>query len=98
MLINNTRRWSRLLAKSMRVCDSTLPVDGDGTATVGAMRSVTVRLGSEQTKALLQDVPGVYRTHVNDVLLSALHRVLSRWTGHERLLINLEGHGREQVL
>ncbi|MGH3991453.1 MAG: condensation domain-containing protein, partial [Pseudonocardiaceae bacterium] len=48
--------------------------------------------------ALLQDVPGVYRTQINDVLLSALGRVLRGWTGRERVLLDLEGHGREELL
>ncbi|MCA1705483.1 MAG: condensation domain-containing protein, partial [Actinobacteria bacterium] len=72
--------------KAAQGCDPTLPADGDGASTVGSMRSVTVRLDLDETRALLQDVPGVYRTQVNDVLLSALYRVLSRWTGRERVL------------
>ncbi|MDQ4031719.1 MAG: amino acid adenylation domain-containing protein, partial [Actinomycetota bacterium] len=92
-LDNEIAYWTRA-AESY---DSQLPADGNGTATVGSMRSVTVRLEPEQTKALLQDVPGVYQTQVNDVLLSALYQVLSRWTGRERMTIDLEGHGREQV-
>jgi amino acid adenylation domain-containing protein/non-ribosomal peptide synthase protein (TIGR01720 family) len=86
--------WTRVA----QGCDSTLPADGDGASTVGSMRSVTVRLDPDETRALLQDVPGVYRTQVNDVLLSALYLVLSRWTGRERVLVDLEGHGREEIL
>ncbi|HSV65772.1 MAG TPA: amino acid adenylation domain-containing protein, partial [Mycobacteriales bacterium] len=84
-------------ARATRGGDPTLPVDGHGDNTVGSMRSVTVRLDQAETRALLQDVPGVYRTQVNDVLLSALGRVLSRWTGRERVLVDLEGHGREEL-
>ena len=54
-------------------------------------------LTAEETKALLQDVPPVYRTEINDVLLAALSQVLSRWTGSNTLLIGLEGHGREDI-
>ncbi len=61
------------------------------------MRSVTVRLDPERTRALLVEVPGVYRTQVNDVLLAALGRVLSEWTGCGRVVVDLEGHGREEV-
>ncbi|MCA1681692.1 MAG: condensation domain-containing protein, partial [Actinobacteria bacterium] len=78
-------------------CDPVLPVDGVGANTVASTGSVTVRLDLEETRALLQDVPGVYRTQVNDVLLSALGRVLGRWTGRERVLVDLEGHGREDL-
>ncbi|WP_277349876.1 condensation domain-containing protein, partial [Planosporangium thailandense] len=75
-----------------------LPRDGDGPNTVGVERSVSVRLDAAATRALLQDVPGVYRTRVNDVLLAALGRVLGAWTGRDRILVDLEGHGREEEL
>ncbi|HKR50810.1 MAG TPA: condensation domain-containing protein, partial [Pseudonocardiaceae bacterium] len=74
-----------------------LPVDKVGSNTVASMRSVTVRLDPEQTRALLADVPGVYRTQVNDVLLAALGRVLAGWTGRQRVVLDLEGHGREEL-
>ncbi|WP_367127293.1 amino acid adenylation domain-containing protein [Saccharothrix sp. HUAS TT1] len=74
-----------------------VPVDRHGPNTVGSQREVTVRLTAEETGALLRDVPGVYRTQVNDVLLTALGRVLSDWTGRSRVLVDLEGHGREEL-
>ncbi|PZS13434.1 MAG: non-ribosomal peptide synthetase, partial [Pseudonocardiales bacterium] len=74
-----------------------LPVDHPGVHTAGSTRRVTARLGRAQTDALLHRVPGVYRTQVNDVLLSALGRVLSVWTGRDRVLVALEGHGREEI-
>ncbi|MFD2473313.1 non-ribosomal peptide synthetase [Amycolatopsis silviterrae] len=73
-----------------------LPVDGRGEATVASMRSVTARLSAAETGALLRDVPKVYRTQVNDVLLTALGRVLRDWTGGTPV-IDLEGHGREEL-
>src|SRR6202030_929211 len=44
------------------------------------------------------EVPAVYRTQVNDVLISALGVTLARWTGRDRVLIAMEGHGREEVI
>ncbi|MCA1695975.1 MAG: condensation domain-containing protein, partial [Actinobacteria bacterium] len=67
-----------------RGCDPVLPADGVGVNTVSSTCSVTVALDPEETRALLQDVPGVYRTQVNDVLLAGLGRVLSGWTGRGR--------------
>jgi amino acid adenylation domain-containing protein/non-ribosomal peptide synthase protein (TIGR01720 family) len=75
-----------------------LPVDHTGPNTVGSTRTVAVRLGPDDTEALLRDVPDAYRTQINDVLLSALSQVLARWTGRDRVLIGLEGHGREDVV
>ncbi|WP_143665057.1 non-ribosomal peptide synthetase, partial [Streptomyces cacaoi] len=65
--------------------------------TVADEAHVSVSLSAEQTEALLHQVPGVYRTRVNEVLLAALARVLGRWTGHGRVAVNLEGHGREEL-
>ncbi|GHG32183.1 MULTISPECIES: non-ribosomal peptide synthase/polyketide synthase [Amycolatopsis] len=77
--------------------DPALPVDATGENTAGKARTLTVRLDAETTDALLRQVPEVYRTQINDVLLSALGRVLARWTGRDRVLISLEGHGREEL-
>ncbi|WP_033262779.1 non-ribosomal peptide synthase/polyketide synthase [Amycolatopsis vancoresmycina] len=77
--------------------DPALPVDAEGENTAGSARTITVRLDPGTTDALLRQVPEVYRTQINDVLLSALGRVLARWTGRERVLVSLEGHGREEI-
>src|SRR5581483_11717051 len=77
---------------------ATLPADADGPGTTATARSVTAALPADRTRALLQQVPGAYRTQINDVLLTALARVLADWTGHDQVLIDLEGHGREQDL
>ncbi|MER5303568.1 non-ribosomal peptide synthase/polyketide synthase [Streptomyces lasiicapitis] len=72
-----------------------LPVDRTATPLAGSVRTVRTRVDRATTEALLRRVPGVYRTQVNDVLLSALGRVLADWTGAERVTVALEGHGRE---
>jgi non-ribosomal peptide synthase protein (TIGR01720 family) len=56
-----------------------------------------VALDEEETRALLQDVPAAYGTEINDVLLTALAQSLERWTGAPELLVDLEGHGREDL-
>ncbi|WP_181015072.1 amino acid adenylation domain-containing protein [Pseudomonas syringae] len=59
--------------------------------------SVVTQLNSELTRQLLQDAPAAYRTQINDLLLTALARVVSRWTAQPHALIRLEGHGREDL-
>ncbi|MCU1734442.1 MULTISPECIES: non-ribosomal peptide synthase/polyketide synthase [unclassified Pseudomonas] len=59
--------------------------------------SVTTRLDSELTRQLLQDAPAAYRTQINDLLLTALARVICQWTQQPSALIKLEGHGREDL-
>ena len=74
-----------------------LPVDRSGPNTAGSARTLTVRLGRQDTDALLHRVPAAYRTQINDVLLAALGWALAWWTGRDRVLVGLEGHGREDL-
>jgi amino acid adenylation domain-containing protein/non-ribosomal peptide synthase protein (TIGR01720 family) len=76
-----------------------LPVDYPGGAnTVTSARTVSISLSSKETEALLQEVPRAYQTQMNDVLLTALAQAFARWTAEHSLLIDLEGHGREEMV
>ncbi len=107
------KRWAELLAAHARSpglareelpywLASTRPVpplpidreEGDGRA---ATASISVELGPEETRALLQEAPEAYRTQVNDLLLAALARAFAAWTGEGTLRVDLEGHGREEI-
>jgi amino acid adenylation domain-containing protein/non-ribosomal peptide synthase protein (TIGR01720 family) len=66
--------------------------------TVASATNVTVSLSVEQTRALLQEIPRTYNTQINDVLLTALVLAFSQWTDARLLLIDMEGHGREEVV
>jgi amino acid adenylation domain-containing protein/non-ribosomal peptide synthase protein (TIGR01720 family) len=77
-----------------------LPVDhaaARAANTVASADTVSTVLEAKHTQALLQDVPPVYNTQINDVLLTALLRAFCRWTGEHALLVDLEGHGREEL-
>lgn len=75
-----------------------LPVDWpEGINSQESARIVWVSLDSERTKALLQEVPRVYHTMINDVLLTALVQSFSAWTRSRSLLVDLENHGREDI-
>jgi non-ribosomal peptide synthase protein (TIGR01720 family) len=58
---------------------------------------VEVSLSREETAALLCEVPAVYRTQINEVLLTALVVGMRSWTGAGQVLVELEGHGREEI-
>ncbi|MFE7032003.1 non-ribosomal peptide synthase/polyketide synthase, partial [Streptomyces sp. NPDC057621] len=84
--------WTRTVA-----APADLPAGRPGPNTHGTAATVTVTLAAEETEALLRRVPEVYRTQVNDVLLSALGRTLSCWCGRDTVLVGVEGHGREDL-
>ncbi len=65
--------------------------------TVAEAGTVSVALSVEETQVLLQEVPSAYQTQINDVLLTALVQACTQWTGERSLLVDLEGHGREDL-
>lgn len=79
---------------------ATLPVDfpaGLDSNTEASASTVTVTLDVAETALLLQEVPKAYHTQINDALLTALARCLTRWSGQPDVLVDLESHGREDI-
>ncbi|HEX7331308.1 MAG TPA: amino acid adenylation domain-containing protein [Pyrinomonadaceae bacterium] len=70
----------------------------DDANTVESARNVSVSLTADETRLLLQEMPKVFRTEINDVLLTALSQAFTQWTGETELLVDLEGHGREEII
>jgi non-ribosomal peptide synthase protein (TIGR01720 family) len=75
-----------------------LPLDFEGINTAASFRRLSVSLSAKETQFLLREVPKVYQTQINDVLLTALAQAFSGWTRAKSLLIDLEGHGREEIM
>jgi len=71
-------------------------VDYPGANTVASARIMSVTLSVAETKVLLGR--SCHHTQINDVLLTALVQAFAQWTGERSLLVNLEGHGREEIL
>ncbi len=90
-----TTPWLALAGRSFHA----LPLDLSGGRNVEAFaRKVSVELDAAETRALLSEVPKAYHTRIDEVLLTALTHAVAEWTGEEAVLINLEGHGREEVV
>lgn len=86
--------WKRTLARAPK-----LPVDlEDGENDEGSTATVSVALDERITAALLKDVHNAYNTRINDLLLTALAQAFTPWLGTDELLLDLEGHGREDAL
>jgi amino acid adenylation domain-containing protein/non-ribosomal peptide synthase protein (TIGR01720 family) len=76
-----------------------LPLDrADGPNDIASSGLVHTALNAEATRALLQDLPRAYRTQINELLLAALAEAFAGWTGSRRLLVDLEAHGREEIV
>nr|CAJ18237.2 non-ribosomal peptide synthetase B [Actinoplanes friuliensis] len=68
--------------------------------TYGTAGSLTRHLDPVVTEAVLTRVPALFHAEINDVLLTAFVLAWSRWRGDRTtgLLLDLEGHGREEHL
>ena len=70
---------------------------------VGGSQTLTVTLAAEETTTLLATLPALYGATVNDVLLTALAVAVARWRSERgrgdavQVVVDLEGHGREDV-
>ncbi len=65
--------------------------------TEASTQSIGLSLDPEETEALLKQVPPVYHTEINDALLAGLALALTEWLGTGAVVVDLEGHGREQI-
>ncbi|MFJ6050123.1 amino acid adenylation domain-containing protein [Streptomyces sp. NPDC092307] len=71
--------------------------------TYATARRLRLELPADRTAALLTTVPAAFHGEINDVLLGALALAAADWRGRSApdaarpLLIELEGHGREQI-
>ena len=95
--------WRAMLgAPSLPLTDGALDRARDRAGTAGHL---TLTLPAQSTAALLTRVPAAFHAGINDVLLTALAVALAQW-GRRRgraggagqaVLVDLEGHGREEL-
>ncbi|WP_279629203.1 non-ribosomal peptide synthase/polyketide synthase [Amycolatopsis thailandensis] len=108
------RRWSRALSTQDRggeldrwktvlggadplVLDRPLDPARD---VLGTVKKLTLTLPASRTAPLLSRVPSAYGATINDVLLTGLALAVARWRrdGGQAVLVDVEGHGREEDL
>ena len=93
--------WSGMLSEpSVSFLDGTLDPKRD---LLGSAGQLTLTLPSSITAAVLTRAPAAFHGGVNDVLLTALVLAVADWcrrrgrAGGHAVLIDLEGHGREDI-
>jgi amino acid adenylation domain-containing protein/non-ribosomal peptide synthase protein (TIGR01720 family) len=78
---------------------STIPVDYSEVKTLNnieSLDSILSILDESQTKDLLINVPKVFHTTMNDILLTALIETLKKMNDENTLIVDVESHGREE--
>ncbi|HZF89571.1 amino acid adenylation domain-containing protein, partial [Streptomyces sp.] len=92
--------WTRMTAPAPLLLDGPVNPARDTEASV---RHHSARLSAERTAPLLTDVPAALHATTGEVLLGALALALADWrarrtgTAHPEVLLDLEGHGRDET-
>jgi amino acid adenylation domain-containing protein/non-ribosomal peptide synthase protein (TIGR01720 family) len=68
----------------------------DGPVYTKDIFTISVQLDSIYTRQLLQEISKVYSTEINDILLAALALTFNKKYKYPKIVIGLEGHGREE--
>jgi amino acid adenylation domain-containing protein/non-ribosomal peptide synthase protein (TIGR01720 family) len=61
-------------------------------------KSLSMSISEEETGLLLTKANGAFGTEINEILLSAVGISLKKCFAVEKILLALEGHGREEIL
>jgi len=98
---SQTRRLGAQTAYWEQVVKSYEPLPEEkhntGAVQVKDLQDCHVKLNTEETRYLLQEVPKVYHTEISDLLLGALCATLCKWSGNSNITVGLEAHGREAI-
>jgi non-ribosomal peptide synthase protein (TIGR01720 family) len=74
-----------------------LPVDKPGDNLESGTKNVVLELGEDETEALVRQLPRVYKARISEILVTALAEAIGEWTKGNRVKIDIEGHGREEI-
>lgn len=100
-IVAQAEHWSEVLAGEDPVLGSRR-IDPE-LDTYGTSSEVRISVPADVTRAVLADVPRTLTAEINDVLLGTLAVAVGTWRARRgvrcrRVLIGLEGHGREEAL
>jgi non-ribosomal peptide synthase protein (TIGR01720 family) len=88
--------WKTMISKSRKL---PIPVDHPDAVNnrFGDVITFSQNLDEIATLQLLQETQHAYNTKPDELLLTALAKVLVQWTGENVCRIDIEGHGREEI-
>ncbi|WP_270171314.1 non-ribosomal peptide synthetase [Paenibacillus sp. SYP-B4298] len=73
-------------------------LNGQRRNTESSAATIYVELNEQETQRLLRELPEVYRAQMKEVLLAALAHSVGEWSGLRQVAVDVEGHGREDII
>lgn len=58
---------------------------------------ISRKLDAEETKILIQEIPKAYNSQITNLLLTAWLKAVNEWNGGNKILVAVEGHGRDEI-
>ncbi|CAM2064002.1 Amino acid adenylation domain-containing protein [Sulfidibacter corallicola] len=93
---DRARAWAETWQRQTGREPQALPLDFEGGPVLhGQSETLRITLDRKPTETLLRTSNAAYRTHIDELLLAPLARVLSRWIQSPTIHLELEGHGRD---
>ncbi len=91
-----TEYWQQV---SKNTFDRNIRIENDMKVKDGAsgFADIDIMFTKEETELLLHDAGKAFNTEINDLMLSALGMAVGQLTGQEKVAVELEGHGREEI-
>jgi non-ribosomal peptide synthase protein (TIGR01720 family) len=93
-LLKEKAYWNRV--ESVEI--EPLPIDYEGISIAKERELILLKLDEEETGQLLTEANEAFGTDINDLLLTALALSVREVFGRDRLLVAMEGHGREDIV
>ena len=96
-IIKDIPFWQNILSNPV----ATLPVDYpviNGKNTVDSTAIISYQLTPEETNILLKQATITYHANIQEIMLAALFKTLWETYQADNWLIDLEGHGREELI
>lgn len=94
-LLSEIDYWKEVLSEEGATLKKDLP---KGSNTRENEETVNFSLPQQKTEALLTKVNETYKTEINDILLAGLGLAAHSVFEADKLFVDLEGHGREDIL
>ncbi|HEX3045685.1 MAG TPA: amino acid adenylation domain-containing protein [Bacillota bacterium] len=94
-LLNELDYWKAIEEAEITPLPKDYPVENN---LVKDSRHLNLGFSREETDQLLKSTVKAFNTGVNDLILAAMGMAIHQWSGRCKILANLEGHGRENII
>ncbi|QUI24147.1 amino acid adenylation domain-containing protein [Vallitalea pronyensis] len=94
-LLKEKAYWKALYEQEVEA----IPVDHEvKIRKVKEVYTLSIHLSKEETEKLLKRANSGYNTEINDLLVASLGMAINEWCGNKKVMVNMEGHGRESIV